>query len=327
MVSLQPNFLFPGEDVLMPRLSRPVQLLAAALTWFLLGQAYAGQDAETPVPTDWSAQIGIGVEYDSNLSVEEVDVTSNQGDYAMTLDAGFAVKQDLSKSATAALTYDYSQSIYDKFSQVDRQTHMLGADLGLDFARVDPSISVYYITSRLDGSQFLDLYRVSPSLSGFLAQKWFARAGYVYSDKTIHDRAGRDATTNAGEADVYFFMQGLRRYFNLGYRFRDEDAKADQYDYISNSVKLRFIQRIQVFSRLTKLELAWRYEDRDYGSDTPSIGEKRHDQRSRLRLDYEVPVFASGVLQFFAGYADYESNYPPAAYDQTLVGTRFMYSW
>ncbi len=311
----------------MPRHSRRLSLLAAALAWSCQGQVYAGPDAEKTIPTDWSAQVGVGLEYDSNVAVEEVDITSNQGDYAMTVDAGLGVKQELSKTAAAALTYDFSQSVYDEFSQVDRQTHMLGADLGLDFARVDPGISVYYINSRLDGSQFLDLYRVSPSVSGFLGRKWFARGAYVYSDKTIHDRQGRDATTNAGEADGYFFMRGLRQYFNLGYRYRNENAEADQYDYLSNTVKLRYIQRIELFSRLTKLELAWRYEDRKYRSDTPSIGEKRHDQRSRLRLDYEIPVFGNGAVQFYAGYADYQSNYAPADYDQTLVGTRFMYSW
>lgn len=310
----------------MPRLSRPVCRLAAALAWPLLGPAGAVWGEEKPA-TDWSALVGVAIEYDSNVAVEELDATTNQGDYAMTLDGGLAVKQQLSETAEAALTYDFSQSTYEKFSQVDRMTNMIGADLGLDLGRVDPALSVYYINSRLDSSPFLDLYRVSPSLSGFLGKKWFARGAYVYSDKTISDSPDRDATTHAGEADAYFFMRGLRQYFNLGYRYRDDAARADEYDYRSNAVKLRYIQRIELFSRLTTLELAWRYEERNYRSDTPSIGEKRDDQRSRLRLDYAIPVFGYGEVQFFAGYADYESNYEPANYDQTIVGTRFVYNW
>lgn len=311
----------------MPRLSRRVRLLTAVLAGSYLGQAVAAPEPHQLSPADWSAELGIGVEYDSNVSVEEVDATSNEGDYAMTLDAGLGVKKELSKRTEASATYDFSQSIYDKFSQVDRQTHMLGTELGLDLKRADPAISLYYINSRLDGSQFLEMVRVSPSVSGFLAQKWFARGAYVYSDKTLHDRDGRDATTNAGESDLYFFVRGLRQYFNIGYRYRDEDADADQYDYISNSFKIRYVQRIEMFSRLTRLELAWRYEDRDYQSDTPSIGEERDDQRNRLRLDFEVPIYGGAAVQFFAGYADYESNYAPADYDQTLVGTRFIYTW
>jgi len=311
----------------MPRLYRRVFLAVAVLLGPCPGVAVAADKAAASSPAVWSAELGVGVEYDSNISVQEVDVTSNQSDYAMTLDVGLAVKKQLSETVKAGLTYDYSQSIYDKFSQVDRQTNIFGADLAMDIGRADPALSVYYINSRLDGSRFLDLYRVSPSISGFLAQKWFGRAAYVYSDKTIHNRKGRDATTNAGELDAYYFLRGLRQYFNFGYRYRDENAKADQYDYQSNSVKLRFIQRFELFSRLAKLELALRYEDRSYTADTPSIGEKRHDKRNRLRMDFEVPVIGAAAIQFFVGYADYESNYDPAAYDQTLVGTRFVYSW
>ena len=311
----------------MPRLPRWLQLAVIVLASALLGQAWAAEPAGESLSRDWFAELGVGVEYDSNVSVEEVDISSNKGDYALTLDAGFGLKQELPGDADLALTYDFSQSEYDTYSQVDRQTHMLGMDVAINFEGMDPGVSVYYINSRLDGSQFLELYRLSPYVSGFISKKWFARGAYVYSDKTVNDREGRDATSNAGEADLYFFFRGLRTYFNIGYRLRDEDAKADQYDYLSNGVKLRFIQRFELFSRLTKLELAWRYEDRDYSSDTPSINKKRHDQRNRLRLDFQIPVFNRGAVQFFAGYADYDSNYPPAAYDQTLVGTRFLYTW
>ncbi len=310
----------------MPRPSRQVQLVALFLAWLALARP-ASVIAEESGGRQWSAEVGVGVEYDSNVSVEEVDVSSSQGDYALTLDAGFALKQALSGRTNAAVTYDFSQSNYREFSEVDRQIHMLGLDLNASLEGVNPGISLYYIDSRLDGSQFLQLTRASPYISGFLSKKWFARGAYVYSEKTIHDREERDANAHAGEGDLYYFVRGLRSYFNFGYRYRNENARADQYDYISNAVKLRFIQRFDMFSRLTKLELAWRYEDRKYRSDTPGIGEKRHDQRNRLRVDFQIPVFERGAVQFFAGYADYDSNYPPAAYDQTLVGTGFLYSW
>lgn len=310
----------------MPRLFRLVQLVALFLAWLapvwpvlVLAEENGGRQ--------WSAEVGVGVEYDSNVSVEEVDISASEGDYALTLDAGFALKQALSGRSNATLTYDFSQSNYKEFSEVDRQTHMLGLDLNVSLEGVNPGISLYYIDSRLDGSQFLQLSRVSPYLSGFLSRKWFARGAYVYSDKTIQDRSERDATSHSGEGDIYYFLRGLRSYFNFGYRYRNENARADQYDYLSNAVKLRFIQRFEMLSRLAKLELAWRYEDRKYQSDTPSIGEKRHDQRSRLRVDFQIPVFERGAVQFFAGYADYDSNYSPAAYDQRLVGTRFLYKW
>ena len=309
-------------------LTLPARCLCSALLVLCALHGYAAENEKSPSGPRFSAELGIGVEYDNNIAVEEVDRASDESDYALTLNGGVGVKQDISSNAEISLTYDYNQSIYKEFSQVDRQTHLLGTSLDFDLASVDTGISFFYINSRLDGDAFLELYRVSPSVSGFLAKKWFARAAYVYSDKSIENRSARDAISNSGEADVYYFRRGLRSYFNVGYRFREEDANADQYDYQSNSLKLRYIHRIELFSRLAKLELAWRYEDRDYSSNTPSIGEERSDKRNRWRLDFEIPVMGNaGVVQFYYGYADYDSNLPQADYTQTITGTRFVHRW
>jgi hypothetical protein len=277
--------------------------------------------------TEFSAEVAVGAEYDSNVSVEEVDAAISESDYALTLELGLGLQQPLSERSELGLSYDFSQSNYDEFSQVDRQTHLLGADLALDLDKVDSNLSLYYVHSRLDGDAFLDLFRVSPAVSGFLARKWYARGAYVYSDKSIDQSPERDADTHAVEGDLYFFRRGLRSYFNVGYRFKDEDAVADRLDYQSHGLKLRYIHRFELWSRMTKLELAWRYEDRDYSAITPSIGEQRDDQRHRWRADYEIPVWRGGAMQFYLSYADYDSNYEPVDYTQTIGGTRFIYRW
>jgi hypothetical protein len=85
---------------------------------------------------------------------------------------------------------------------------------------------------------------------------------------------------------------------------------------------------VDLFSKLAKLELAWRYEDRDYSSNTPSIGEKRDDKRHRWRVDFELPLFSGDTaVQIYAGYSDYESNLEPADYTQTVTGMRFVHHW
>ncbi|MEH6516441.1 MAG: surface lipoprotein assembly modifier [Halioglobus sp.] len=278
-------------------------------------------------PPRFGAELGVGVEYDSNISVEEVDRASSESDYALTLDASLEMRQDLSDTTELALNYDYSQNSYNEFSQVDRQTHILGSDLSFKFGELDSGISAYYINSRLDGSKFLDLYRLSPSVSGFLAKKWFARGAYVYLEKSIESTSERDASTHAGEADLYYFRRGLRSYFNFGYRYKDENAEADRLDYQSSSAKIRYVHRIEVFSRLAKLELSWRYEERDYSSATPSIDEERADKRHRWRANMEMPLVGKSAVQVYYGYSDYDSNLPSADYSQTIVGTRFTYRW
>ena len=297
------------------------------LTMMVQPAAAAEAPASPATGPEFSANIAVGAEYDSNVSVEEVDQASSQSDYALTTDLGLGVQQQLTGKTELALSYDYSRSDYREFSEVDRQTHVLGADLALDLDKIDSNLTAFYIHSRLDNEKFLELYRISPALSGFISRKWYARGAYVYSDKSIENSPERDAKTHSGEGDLYYFLRGLRSYFNLGYRYRDEDAVEGSLDYQSHGVKLRYIQRFELFSRMTKLELAWRYENRDYSSITQSIGEKRHDQRHRWRADYEIPVWAGGAMQFYYSYADYDSNYEPVDYIQNILGTRFIYRW
>ena len=311
----------------MPSPTLCARFFCAILAWTPAIHAQADQGTGKLAPAQYGAEVGIGAEYDSNVSVSEVDRSTNQGDYALTMDASLEAKKGLSDKLDVSASYDFSQTLYEEFSRVDRQTHILGTELMLNSKQVDSGVSLYYINSRLDGDKFLELYRVSPSVSGFLARKWFARGAYVFSDKSIENRPGRDANTHSGEADLYYFRRGLRSYFNLGYRYKNEDADADRLDYTSNSVKLRYIHRFEIFSRLAKLELAWRYEDRDYSSITPSIDEDRSDDRHRWRADFEIPVLGRSALQFYYGYANYSSNYPSADYTQNLFGTRFLYRW
>lgn len=306
---------------------RPRCLTPAILACVLASMAWGKEEPAKLPPAEFSAEVGMGAEYDSNVSVEEVDVSSNQGDYALTLNAGLEASKQVSSKVELAATYDINQNLYDEFSRVDRQTHILGTDMTVDLDTIDTGLSFFYINSRLDNEKFLELYRVSPSVSGFLAKKWFGRLAYVYSDKSIEQNPDRDADTNTGEFDLYYFHRGLRSYFNLGYRYKDEDAKSDRLDYTSNGVKLRYIRRFDIFSRIAKLELAWRYEDRAYSSITPSIDEDRDDQRHRWRMDFEIPLIGKSAWQLYYGYSDYESNYPSADYTKDLIGTRFLYRW
>jgi hypothetical protein len=316
---------YAGIAAVGQRLPASAVILLLSSLWSIAGDA--AEETTASNGPEFSADLAVGAEYDSNVSVEEVDAATSESDYALTLDLGLGMKQQLSQNTELGLSYDFSQSNYKEFSEVDRQTHLLGTDLALDFDKVDSNLSLFYIHARLDGEKFLELYRVSPAISGFISKKWYMRGAYVYSDKSIEQRPERDADTHAGEADLYFFRRGLRSYFNLGYRFKDEDAVADRLDYASHNIKLRYIHRIEFLSRMTKLELAWRYEDRDYGSITPSIGEKRDDERHRWRVDYEIPVWKGGSMQFYYSYADYDSNYEPVDYNQTIAGTRFIYRW
>jgi hypothetical protein len=275
----------------------------------------------------WSVEVGVGAEYDTNVSVDEVDLSSGQSDHAWVADFNLGLRQRLGEKSRLGVNYDVSQSSYSEFSAVDRLTQILGADVTTELGAMSGGLSAYYIDSRLDGEGFLRYLRLSPSLSGFLSKRWFARGAYVYSARRIDDRQSRDADTQSAEADLYYFQRGLRSYFNIGYRFRSEDAIAPEFDFDAHSVKFRYIRRIEAMGQRWKSELALRYEVRDYLSEEPTIGEKRDDDRLQLKLDLEVPLSARFTWQLYYSYGDYESNLPRADFVQTIVGTRLQFKW
>ena len=82
------------------------------------------------------------------------------------------------------------------------------------------------------------------------------------------------------------------------------------------------MQRFEVFSKLAILELGLRYEDRNYSDPTPSIGERRRDERFRASIEFDLPVTDRINWTMYGGYSDYLSNLPSADYDQSVVGTR-----
>ncbi|MCR9183928.1 MAG: surface lipoprotein assembly modifier [Halieaceae bacterium] len=302
------------------------------LTACLMSMGVAAEEEAPAIPaTRYFAELGIGAEYDTNVTIDELDASTREGDAAATLEGKVGMRTYFSPKTDLRLTYDFNQDMYQDFSDLNRQTHIVGANLKTQPGSFDAGFSTFYVNSLLDGNGFLELYRASPYVSGFLSQKWFSRVAYVFSDKQIKERAERDATTHTGEIDLYFFARGLRSYYNMGYRFRDEDANLERLDFTSHAAKLRYIRRVDVGRKVLKVEMAYRYENRDYSGVTPGIGsiegEPRKDERHRVQIDLEYPVTKQGALQLYLAYGDYQSNFPISDFDQGIVGSRYVYRW
>ena len=310
----------------LPRSALPwLAALGASLNAFH-AQAEAADDKPLPPPR-YSAQVSIGTEYDSNVTIDELESSSKQDDHALVLGAKVGVRKQASESLDFGLSYDFSQTAYQEFNRLDRQTHILGGNLGYKLEAVDTGLSFYYVNSLLDGEGFLELYRLSPSVTGFIGRRWYARGAWVYADKRIENSPERNADSHGLELDLYFFQRGLRSYFNIGYRFKEEDAVLERLDYRAHSAKLRLIRRTDLAGVQIKSELSFRYEDRHYEGVTPSLDSARSDQRQRWQLDVEVPAGEHGSIQLYASYGDYTSNFPATDYHQGLVGLRYLLRW
>ena len=121
--------------------------------WLVLGSAvFAGVNAHAE--TLVSGEVSLGYEYDSNVSVDELDRSSCVGDGGVLFAADISVDHDFTDKTSASASYGYSRIDYQDFEFLNRETHMLGGNLSSKWEDVTTSINYFYIDARLDGNDF-----------------------------------------------------------------------------------------------------------------------------------------------------------------------------
>ena len=196
-------------------------------TLLLCVDALALSDSSAPADErspQFSLEMPAGIEYDSNVSIEEIDTNTSKGDHAAVAEADFGLKHELAKDTELDLGYSFAQSLHQDFGEYDLQTHLASADLSHDFGKFDAGLAGRYVLARLDDRDFLRMQLLSPHFSRFFGKKLFLRADYSFTDKHFHGLADRDAEAHAAGADLYWFLQGLRSYVIAGYRLQRENA-------------------------------------------------------------------------------------------------------
>jgi len=273
----------------------------------------------------FSFEIGAGAEYDSNITVTDIDTTTGQDDVAATIEAGVTYSKGLSSDTNFSASYNVSQNLHDEFSEFDILTHLVIANLSHDFAGFDAGLSYRFADSSLDQEGFLTFHQISPYYSKFLNDKIFLRADYTYTDKAFDNRSVRDSTVNSVGGDIYYFLDGVQSYFIAGYRFEDEDANASQFSFQGHNFRIRYLRRFEFAGKETRMSLGYDIEDRSYDAITPSIGVERDDNRQGFEANFEYPLSDRLNLVIDYNYGDNSSELPAADFEQNLLGVKLLY--
>lgn len=281
----------------------------------------------TESKTSFSGEVQVGAQYDSNVSVDDIDTNVGRGDWAAILEARANLKTDLSRKTSLQLSYAFSQSLHDSFTDFDLQTHLGSADISHGFGKIRVGAAGRLAHSRLGGDGFLSTQQFSPYISFRASSSLLLRADYSHTSKNFIGRADRDARNDAATANVYYFVNGTRTYFQAGYNYARENAEAAPFDYEAQGFNLRFNQKLAIEGNDATLRLGWRYDRRNYDEITPAIRTERRERRHRLQADVELPVSKAIFLSGGYEYADRNSNLPSANYDQhrasLTLGARF----
>ena len=277
--------------------------------------------------TEFGLELAAGYAWDDNVGLDELERATGESDEVTSLEIQGSAEFSFDDRASVRISAGLVDDSYRQFSRVDRRTESLGINLETMLGKATVGINWFDVSADLDDEAFLTYERLSPYVAGFLSKQWFIRGEYVYGEKTIARRPGREADSHSVSIDSYYFIQGLKRYAVLGYTFRVDNARANRYDYDSHALKLRYVHRESLANLPLELELEGKFEDRRYKSPDPFIQTEREDTRLRLSAELRLLITEYTSVSVHVKNSDYDSNLPTASYSDLVVGTELRLSF
>lgn len=298
----------------------------SAALWMLAAGATQASPAEAG-PPDLGFNASAGYQYDSNVNVAEIDANTGEGDTALLMDLGIDGSLRPGKRFSLDFGYAYSGTRYRQFPEFDLAIHHLRGAVGYRIAGFDAGLSVDRFATRLDGDAFLDITRVSPSLSRLFGDRLYLRGAFARAEKSYQEHEERDAVNEAYRADAYLLLDGMQRYFAVALERNSEDALSDTLDYDGIATKLTYGHRLEAGPVGVDVEAHFRFENRDYMALPDADVRPRRDHRRRVGLGIGLPLKEHFEIAGQAEYADNASTMDAAAYDEMVytlsVGAEF----
>lgn len=267
----------------------------------------------------YSATISLGAQYDSNVSVDDADISARKGDQAGLISANLRATLVDTKDVTLRVGYDFDETLYRDITDYDLEIHTASAGASWRLGKVNLGGDYQYSHILLDRDSYLDMHMASPSISGFATNRLFLRAAYIYLNKRFKTYQTLDANTDMATLDAYRFFARRKGYIALGVRYEAENATGPEYDYhgLQGSVKAQIPFRL--FKSNARAKLSYSYGERNYRNITPSIGKERFEKRSTWNLALEVPLNKAITLKPSFRYVDRDSNNPVYDYKEHVI--------
>lgn len=289
-------------------------------TPLLVGVVFASTGAFVHADTmAWDAEIEAGLEYDSNLNVAELDTASEDGDTAWLFTAGLDGTYTPTDRLTMTGGYSFSSTNYLTHSDFDQDIHLASADVSYDFDAVTVGASYHHSRALLASEPLLDFSLASVYLGKLFDNGVYLRGSLQDKRKSFEDDKARDASARGASADLYYFFNDARTMIAIGVDGDDEDASADVFDNEMLGFRSRLSHRFLVSGHDHKVQLGWRYVERDYADQDPLLGEPRHDDHGVVDASWAVGLNSVITVEGKVESGRYRSTLETADYDETRV--------
>ena len=272
-----------------------------------------------------SGSLSIGAEFDSNVSVDEAEINARQGDAAALFSAKLDWKAFDSKSVRLNVGYSYEGTQRHELKSYDLDIHQAAVGLSVKRGKTLFNIDRKFAHIRLDGTEFLNLNYLSPSVSGSISNDVYARLGYSYMRKAYMTSDQLDAETQTVFFDLYRSFNRKKGYVAVGLRQDHENATGPEYDYHAWQASVRAMVPASLVGASIKIRLSYAYGERAYKIETASIGERREEKRSTYGIALDAPLSMRLIFKPTFRYVDRTSNVPLFDYREHTVAGVLQY--
>lgn len=272
----------------------------------------------------------VGIEYgnDSNVVVEEIDLTSSFGDTFFKFRGKGSAEYRFTDEHSASVSLSLTDRNYADAEAFDLQTVLFTS--GYKFKHEDVTLGLDYrhASAELGGNDFLTLTQISPSASFFLSKKNFFRLAYTNIQKELDNNPARDADSHEYALDYYFFWKGLNDYFISSVKFRQEEAEEALFNYDGYQLRFAYKKRYEMLDFKSRITLDLRYRERDYNDlIDPSLADFRKDTRRTITFNKEVELTAKLSALIDIAHIDNQSNLENLDYNETIISTGLEYQF
>lgn len=286
-----------------------ISLMAAATTFANI------TTAATPVTR---IDIETGTEYDSNLSIIELDRSSSENDWALLANARVNSQWQATKKLKLKGGLGYNSKTYQDYSAYDLAIKQAFIDAGYDFEALTLGISYHHADASLDSRDFLTLQQRSLYVSRLFNQRTFLRAAINEQDKDFPTSGLRNADNRGLAGDAFFFYNQGKTFFTVGVSSEEENAVAREFDYDGINLRASINHQFLLWNKKNRLQFSLRHDERDYSGITPAIEARRKDKRNIITTEWQVETNRWLTIAAKLERGNYDSNLHAANYSETL---------
>jgi len=269
----------------------------------------------------------VGARYDDNITVDETDANSRQGDSSFLFRANLGADLIDKKKFSFSGSYSFSQSLHDELTDFDLQIHGLSVQAKTKVGKVNTALNYRFNFIKLGGEDFLEINSIRPNIGWLVAKKTYLTASYEYREHSFKNIAQQDRNANrhSGAAKAYFLL-GKGKNFTLGYKVGRHKATTADLSYWVHTADAGLKLPVKVADRTATYRLRYQYRQKDYSGFDVDIGAVRGDKRHTMRTSFNVPFGNNFAAELEYSYEISNSNLASIDYNSNRVTFRLGWS-